>query len=71
VGQGEAVKASKHLQYLATHLLSNGNHELAHTVLMEAEHIRQSQRFSKDGDKRIKYGTRALLLPPGLERKKL
>jgi Ca-activated chloride channel family protein len=38
---------------------------------MEAEHIRQSQRFSKDGDKRIKYGTRALLLPSGLERKKL
>jgi Ca-activated chloride channel family protein len=71
VGQGEAVEASKHLQYLATHLLSSGNRELAHTVLMEAEHIRQSQRFSKDGDKRIKYGTRALLLPSGLERKKL
>jgi Ca-activated chloride channel family protein len=64
VSQGEVSRASKHLQYLATHLLSNGKRELAHTVLVEAEHIRQSQRFSADGEKQIKYGTRALLLPP-------
>ncbi len=67
VSQGEVSRASKHLQYLATHLLSNGKRELAHTVLVEAEHIRQSQRFSADGEKQIKYGTRALLLPPGQE----
>ena len=69
VSQGEISRASKHLQYLATHLLSNGKRELAHTVLVEAEHIRQSQRFSADGEKKIKYGTRALLLPPGQEYK--
>jgi len=67
VGSGEIGKATKHLQYLATHLLSQGERELAHTVLVEAEHIHQSQQFSKEGDKRIKYGTRALLLPPGPE----
>jgi len=69
VSQGEVSRASKHLQYLATHLLSNGKRELAHTVLVEAEHIRQSQQFSADGEKQIKYGTRALLLPPGQEYK--
>lgn len=69
VTDGQIDKATKHLHYLATHLLSQGDRELAHTVLMEAEHIQQSRRFSKEGDKRIKYGTRALLLPTGLEQK--
>lgn len=68
VTDGQIDKATKHLHYLATHLLSQGDRELAHTVLMEAEHIQQSRRFSKEGDKRIKYGTRALLLPSGPER---
>jgi len=67
VEAGSVQKATKHLQYLATHLLAQGDRELAHTVLVEAEHIQQSRRFSKDGDKRIKYGTRGLLLPSGLE----
>ncbi len=67
VEEGQITKATKHLQYLATHLLSTGQRELAHTVLVEAEHIKQSNYFSKDGDKRIKYGTRSLLLPSGLE----
>jgi Ca-activated chloride channel family protein len=69
VGDGQIDKATKHLHFLATHLLSQGDRELAHTVLVEAEHIQQSRRFSKEGDKRIKYGTRALLLPPGPEQK--
>jgi Ca-activated chloride channel homolog len=67
VEAGNITQATRHLQYLATHLLSHGDRELAHTVLVEAEHISQSHRFSKDGDKQIKYGTRALLLPTGLE----
>lgn len=65
VEKGEIVSATRHLHHLATHLLARGDRELAHTVLVEAEHIQQSQRFSKDGDKRIKYGTKALLLLPG------
>jgi Ca-activated chloride channel family protein len=67
VEAGDIAQATKHLQYLASHLLSQGDRELAHTVLVEAEHISQSHRFSKDGDKQIKYGTRALLLPISLE----
>ena len=69
VSEGHIDKATRHLHYLATHLLSQGDRELAHTVLIEAEHIQQSRRFSKEGDKRIKYGTRALMLPSGLEPK--
>jgi Ca-activated chloride channel family protein len=69
VGQGELEKATRHMHYLATHLLSQGDRELAHTVLIEAEHVQQSRRFSGEGEKRIKYGTRALLLPPGPELK--
>ena len=69
VNAGRFEMASKRLQSLATHLLSQGERELAHTVLVEAEHIKQSRSFSKDGDKRIKYGTRAFLLPAGSEAK--
>lgn len=61
VNEGQIDKATRHLHYLATHLLTRGDRELAHTVLLEAEHIQQSRRFSKEGDKRIKYGTRVLL----------
>jgi len=70
VAEGNITQATRHLHYLATHLLSQGERELAHTVLIEADHIHQNQQFSKEGDKRIKYGTRALMLPPGLESKK-
>lgn len=69
VKAGQIDKATKHLHYLATHLLSQGDRELAHTVLIEAEHVQQSRQFSGDGEKRIKYGTRSLLLPPGPELK--
>ena len=69
VEAGDVGEATKHLQYLATHLLSQGDRDLAHVVLKEAEHIQQSHSFSSEGQKRIKYGTRALLLPSGLEQK--
>jgi Ca-activated chloride channel homolog len=64
VAQGEIANATRHLQYLATNLLSQGDRELAKTVLVEAEQIQKSGHFSQDGEKRIKYGTRALLLLP-------
>ncbi len=69
VAEGKIESATRHLQYLATNLLSQGDRTLAHEVLVEAENIRQSHSFSKDGDKRIKYATRALFLPSGLEPK--
>jgi len=70
VASGDIINATRRLQQMATHLLSQGNHDLARTVLKEAEHLQQSHHFSKDGDKRIKYGTRALLLPAGMEQNK-
>jgi Ca-activated chloride channel family protein len=67
VEQGEVSKATRHLHYLATHLLSQGERELAQAVLIEADAVTNEKKYSKDGDKRIKYGTRALLLLPGQE----
>lgn len=63
VASGEYEKASAHLQKLATHLLAQGERSLAHTIMLEAEHIEKEKSFSESGDKQIKYGTRALMLP--------
>ncbi|MBM3153036.1 MAG: VWA domain-containing protein, partial [Chloroflexi bacterium] len=52
--------AAERLQRLATHLLQRGKTGLARTVLLEAENVQFNKRFSSQGDKSIKYGTRAL-----------
>ncbi len=57
------AEATRYLQNLATHLLSQGNNALARTVLREAESVREKGTFSKYGEKNLKYGTRALMLP--------
>ena len=62
---GNYDDATRRLQNLATHLLSQGEKDLANTVIKEASRIQYQHAFSEDGEKRIKYGTRALLLPPG------
>ncbi len=59
---GEYNQASENLHNLATHLLSQGERDLARTALMEAEHIQQNKSFSQQGRKEIKYGTRALVV---------
>ncbi len=59
---GDYDQAVEHLTRLATHLLSQGERELAKTVLMEAENLQKEKSFSQQGAKEIKYGTRALLL---------
>ena len=63
VAAGEHEQASQRLQHLATHLLSSGEKKLAQTVLLEAEHLQRMHSLSDEGQKNIKYGTRALLLP--------
>jgi Ca-activated chloride channel family protein len=63
VAEGKYLEAANRLQRMATNLLELGERELARTVLLEAEHIKEKQAYSAEGDKRIKYGTRALLLP--------
>ncbi len=65
VQQGGFGRATRRLRNLATHLLSQGETDLAKTVLLEVNRLEQGKDLSEDGKKEIKYGTRALLLPPG------
>ena len=60
---GNYNEASIRLQRLATHLLSQGESSMANTIILEAENLQNDQRYSKEGRKNIKYGTRALVLP--------
>ena len=68
VSEGKIQQASTRLQHLATQLFALGERDLAHTALMEAERIQQTHVFSAEGEKKIKYGTRSLLLPSKIER---
>jgi len=63
VSQGKIIEATRQLQNVATRLLAEGKSDLARTVLTEIGHIQQEHTFSQSGEKRIKYGTRGLLLP--------
>ena len=67
VVDGRIREATRRLQNIATHLLAQGNRELARTILAEANYLQQHQTFSEDGEKNLKYGTRSLLLPPEVE----
>ncbi len=64
---GNVELATRHLQFLATHLIAQGENKLAQAVLSEVNHVQKGQAISREGDKRIKYGTRALLLPATVE----
>jgi Ca-activated chloride channel family protein len=59
---GQFDVAVKHLQNLATHLLSQGESSLAKTALFEADNLEKMHAWSATGNKDIKYSTRALLL---------
>jgi Ca-activated chloride channel family protein len=67
---GEFSAASRHLQNLATHLLSKGENGLAKTALMEAENLERMHAWSDAGNKELKYSTRALLLEGAKEKYK-
>jgi Ca-activated chloride channel family protein len=60
---GQLERAARRLERLATHLLASDEKALAHTALREAERLTQTLSFSEKGEKILKYGTRALLLP--------
>jgi Ca-activated chloride channel family protein len=59
---GNVHKATTRLKNLATQLLSSGESELAQTVMLELDGLNSNQGMSEDAKKRIKYGTRALVL---------
>lgn len=61
VQYGEYSAAVKQLGQIATRFFAQGHDEMAQVILQEAEKIKKSNSYSKDGDKRIKYGTRSLL----------
>lgn len=56
------AQATRHLKNLASLLLTQGEKHLAKTTLLEAENMERMQALSQEGEKEIKYGTRALLL---------
>lgn len=63
VDAGNYEKATEHLQRMATHMLAQGERSMAKTIMLEIENIEKEKKFSEAGEKQIKYGTRALLLP--------
>jgi Ca-activated chloride channel family protein len=67
MAKGNIISATRHMEKLASHLLRKGEDDLAQTVLEEVAYINQNQSYSEDGEKRLKYGTRSLLLPAGTE----
>jgi Ca-activated chloride channel family protein len=64
---GNYNSATRHMKNLAAQLSGKGENNLAQTVLNEIDYIHKNQSFSEDGEKRIKYGTRALFLPNSVE----
>lgn len=60
---GQSSQAARRLENLATQLLATGERELARAALNEADRLAHSRRLSNQGEKVLKYGTRALLLP--------
>jgi Ca-activated chloride channel family protein len=60
---GQSAQAARRLENLATQLLATGERELARAALAEADRLSHSRRLSSEGEKVLKYGTRALMLP--------
>ncbi len=64
VKEGNIQNATRHLHHVATHLLAKGDRKLARTILEEAQNLQTQKNYSEIGEKRIKYGTRSLLMLP-------
>jgi Ca-activated chloride channel family protein len=60
---GQSAQAARRLENLAMHLMATGERDLAKAALGEAVRLSHTQRISSEGEKVLKYGTRALLLP--------
>ena len=60
---GQSTQAARRLENLATQLLAEGQRDLAKAALSEADRLAHSRRLSSEGEKVLKYGTRALMIP--------
>lgn len=61
IEKGHIDTATRHLQTLASNLLTQGERSLAQTILLEVDHLKEQHALSSEGGKKIHYGTRALL----------
>ena len=61
---GRIDSATRHLQTLASNLISQGERGLAQTIMLEVDHLQKHSALSSEGSKKMNYGTRALLNAP-------
>ncbi len=61
--RGDIQEATQKLENLATRLLAGGQTQLAEAARDEARRVATTHKLSEEGGKKLKYGTRALLLP--------
>ncbi|MBN1428597.1 MAG: VWA domain-containing protein [Anaerolineae bacterium] len=61
IENGDIGQATRSLEFLATRLFEAGQDDLGQAALSEAERVTNTRVLSKEGVKRLKYGTRALL----------
>ncbi len=64
---GRINQATRKLEQLASRLLLEGQVQLAQTIHQEIAQIHHTRRLSPAGQKAIKFGTRALLLPAQID----
>jgi Ca-activated chloride channel homolog len=64
VRDGRIETATRHLQTLASSLISQGERSLAQTIMLEVDHLQKHSALSSEGSKKMNYGTRALLNAP-------
>ena len=64
IEKGNIATATRHLQVLASNLLTQGERSLAHTILLEVDHLQKQNSLTIEGSKKIKYGTRSLFTAP-------
>jgi Ca-activated chloride channel family protein len=60
---GQTQQATQRLERLASRLLASGEKGLAKTALVEARRLSNTNRISAEGQKTLKFGTRALFGP--------
>jgi Ca-activated chloride channel family protein len=64
IEKGNIVNATRQLKVLASNLLTQGERSLAHTILLEVDHLQKQNSLTIEGSKKIKYGTRSLFTAP-------
>lgn len=65
MARGDIREATRHLENLATRLLSSGQPELAEAAIAEAKRVSNTNVLSSEGQKALKYGTRLLIETTG------